>query len=200
MTDFDLDRLGDVWRQQPDAAELERLRRSAAAVARRARFARIVDIGGAIGVGALVIALVALNPTIKTSAMGAAAILVLLGGNIRQRRLRKVELESLTDSTEDMLDQSIERIETTLRHSGFMLIAAVPVTLVGLIFMTVVGRDLDSMVGIAFRSPALRMVALAAFAGTVAFLLFAIRRNRRELDRLRALRESYHQEREESAP
>ena len=33
MSDFDLDRLGDVWRQQPDPAEMERLRRTAIAVA-----------------------------------------------------------------------------------------------------------------------------------------------------------------------
>ena len=44
MTDFDLDRLGDVWRQQPDPAEMERLQRSAAAVSRRARWAQLVDI------------------------------------------------------------------------------------------------------------------------------------------------------------
>ena len=37
MSDFDLDRLGDVWRQQPDPAEMERLQRTAAAVSRRAR-------------------------------------------------------------------------------------------------------------------------------------------------------------------
>ena len=46
MSDFDLDRLGDVWRQQPDPAEMERLQKSAAAVARRARRAQVVDVGG----------------------------------------------------------------------------------------------------------------------------------------------------------
>jgi hypothetical protein len=193
MTDFDLDRLGDVWRQQPDAAELERLRRSAAAVARRARFARIFDIGGAIAVAATVIALVASNPTIKTSAMGVAAILILLVGNIRQRRVRRVQLKSLNGSTEDMLDQSIERIETTLRHYRFLLIVALPVALVGWIFAIMV-------FGTALRSPNLRVVGLAGFAVVIACLLFATRRNRPELDRLRAMRESYRQERERSAP
>ena len=36
MSEIDLDHLGDVWRAQPDPAEIERLRRSAEAV-RRAR-------------------------------------------------------------------------------------------------------------------------------------------------------------------
>jgi hypothetical protein len=200
MTDLDLDRLGDVWRQQPDPAEMERLRRSAAAVSRRARLARVVDVGAALALAAAVIALVALNPTVKTSAMGVAAILILLGVNIHQRRLRHVQLKSLTGSTENMLDQSIERIETTLGHNRFSLIAAGPVLLVGLIFMAVVGRGLDSVFGAAFRFPGLRMVALAMIAGTVAYLLFAIRRSRRELARLRAMREAYHQEQEKSAP
>ena len=44
MSDFDLDRLGDVWRQQPDPAEMERLQRTAIAVARRARLSAILDI------------------------------------------------------------------------------------------------------------------------------------------------------------
>lgn len=200
MTDLDLDRLGDVWRQQPDPAELERLRRSATAVARRARFARIVDIGGAIAVGAAVIALVVLNPAIKTFLVGSAAILILLGSNIRLRKLRQVELRSLTGSTEDMLDQSIERIETTLKYNRFLLIIAVPAALVGGLFMAMVGRDLISVFGTALRSPNLRLVGLAAFAGVIVYLLVAIRRNRLELGRLRAMRESYRQEREKSAP
>ena len=65
------------------------------------------------------IALVVLNPTIKTSLVGAAVLLVLLGSNIRLRNLRQVELKSLSGSTEDMLDQTIERIETTLSTTLF---------------------------------------------------------------------------------
>ena len=48
MSDFDLDRLGDVWRQQPDPEEVARLQKSAAAVARRARLAQVIDIGAAV--------------------------------------------------------------------------------------------------------------------------------------------------------
>ena len=108
MSDFDLDRLGDVWRQQPDPAEMERLQRTAVAVARRARLAAIVDICAAVAVAAVVVILVLANPRSQTFVMGCAAILVLLGSNVRLRKLRQVELKGLTGTTEDMLDQSIE--------------------------------------------------------------------------------------------
>src|SRR5207237_8830035 len=61
MSDFDLDRLGDVWRQQPDPAEMERLRRTAIAVARRARLGAIVDVLAAVAVAAVVFVLVIIN-------------------------------------------------------------------------------------------------------------------------------------------
>src|SRR5689334_22990125 len=109
MTDFDLDRLGDVWRQQPDPAEMARLQKSAADVAQRARVTQVTDIVVALVVAAVVIFLVASNPKPGTIALGTAAILVLLGSNIRLRRLRQVELQTLAGSTEDMLDQSIQR-------------------------------------------------------------------------------------------
>ncbi|HYD11505.1 MAG TPA: hypothetical protein VEC11_01520 [Allosphingosinicella sp.] len=199
MNDFDLDRLGDVWRQQPDPAELERLRKSAAAVARRARLAQIVDVGAAIAVGTAVIVLVLSNPTGRTFLLGGAALIFLLGSNIRQRRLRQLELKSLTGGTEDMLDQSIERIEATLRHNRLSLILMGPMVLVGAIFMTAANSDVDSAFQAAMHSPALRILAVAALAGVAAYLLYAIRRGRRELGRLRAMREAYRQEREKSA-
>ena len=90
MSDFDLDRLGDVWRQQPDPAEMQRLQRTAAAVARRARLSAIVDVCAAVAVAAVVIILVVTNPNTRTVVMGTAAILVLLGSNIRQRKLRRM--------------------------------------------------------------------------------------------------------------
>jgi hypothetical protein len=200
MTDLDLDRLGDVWRQQPDPAEMKRLQRSAALVSRRARLARVVDIGAALGLAAVVILLVLSNPKVGTFLIGGAVLLVLLGSNIRLRNLRQIELRSLSGSTEDMLDQTIERIETTIKYNRFLLIIAVPATLVGGLFMTMVGRDLISVFGTTLRSPNMRVVGLAAFAGVIAYLLVSIRRNRRELGRLRAMRESYRQEREKSAP
>lgn len=196
MSDFDLDRLGDVWRQQPDAAELERLRRSAAAVARRARLAQFVDIAAALAVSAVVVVLVAANPKTDTILIGVAAILVLLGSNIRLRKLRRIELSNLTGSTEDMLDQSITRVETTLRHHRFALIGVVPAFAIGTLVAAVTqGRVLVPALqgGGTFRV----LWVLLAIALVVAGMLFAFRamkRNERELERLRAMREAYRRE------
>ena len=134
MSDFDLDRLGDVWRQQPDAAEMERLQRSAAAVRRRARLSQIVDVVVAVAVAGVVIVLVLSNPRSEAFVMGAAAILVLLYSNFRLRKLRQVELRILSGSTEDMLDQSIERVEKTIKHNRFTLIAMGPGIIIGALF------------------------------------------------------------------
>jgi len=201
MTDFDLDRLGDVWREQPDPAEMERLQRSAAAVSRRARFSRVIDILAAVAVAAVVILLVLSNPKIGTFVIGGAAILVLLGSNIRQRNLRKVELRSLTGSTEDMLDQTIERIETTLKHNRLSLIAGGPGMLLGLMVASTADRD-----GVGSLFPVLRDIqlsralwiglALLIFAIAAMVVAFGIRRGRRELERLRAMREAYRHEHE----
>ena len=58
MTDFDLDRLGDVWRQDPDPAEMAALKRTAETVARRARREQIADTGFAavVSIAVLVVA------------------------------------------------------------------------------------------------------------------------------------------------
>jgi hypothetical protein len=198
MTDFDLDRLGDVWRQQPDPAEMERLRRSAATVARRARFSQVIDVATAVAVAGVVIALVASNPKLDTILIGAAAILVLLGSNIRLRKLRRVELRNLTGSTEDMLDQSIVRAETTLRHHRFGLLGVGPAVVIGVIVASVTrGRQLIPAIQ---EGPTLRtlwvVLGVAVVAGTLVYSLSGMRRARRELDRLRAMREAYRRERE----
>lgn len=198
MSDFDLDRLGEVWRQQPDPAEMERLQRSAAAVSRRARLSQIVDVGAAVATAGAVIILVSFNPHTKAFAMGVAAILVLLYGNIRQRRLRQVELRSLTGNAENMLQQSVERVETTLKHHRLTLLALGPACLVGVLFGVVgIGES-----GISeLRDPQLLRTLLvgggiAAVAAFSMIMLLAIRRGKRELERLKAMREAYHQERE----
>ena len=201
MTDIDLDRLGDVWRQKPDAAEMARLQRTAADVSRRARFARIVDIGAAVVVAGVVVLLVLSNPKTETVLMGAAAILLLLGSNIRQRKLRQVELRSLAGSTEDMLDQSIERIETTIKHTRFTLTAVGPSILIGGLVAASAGvwRG-GALLPALNQDPMLRILwlggAIAVIAGFVVFSVFAMRRGRRELGRLVAMREAYRQERE----
>jgi len=205
MTDLDLDRLGDVWRQQPDPAEMDRLQRSAAAVSRRARLAWVVDIVAAVAVAVVVILLVLSNPKIGTFLIGSATILVLLGSNIRLRKLRQVELRSLTGSTEDMLDQSIERIETTLKHNRLSLIAGGPALLIGLLSATTADRSVISGLFPALRDlplsrtmwSGLVIVALAIAALVIAL---GIRRGRRELVRLRAMREAYRHERDSTTP
>ena len=71
MTDLDLDRLGDVWRQRPTAAEMESLRRTADAVRRKARWGQYVDAAAAVLVAAVVVILVLSNPKIDTLLVGA---------------------------------------------------------------------------------------------------------------------------------
>ena len=95
MTDFDLDRLGDVWRQQPDPAEMER----AAAHRRRGQPPRALGPGrrhrrGAGRVG-VVLFLVLSNPQTNTLLVGAAAILVLLSAMSAASGCAGSELRSL---------------------------------------------------------------------------------------------------------
>src|SRR5690606_12347868 len=103
MTDLDLERLGTMWRQSPDPAEMENLRRSAAQVRKRARAAQRVDAIAALLVSLVILFLVLSNPKIDTLAVGGGALLILLTSQIRSRRLRKAELEALTGTTEEML-------------------------------------------------------------------------------------------------
>lgn len=196
MSDFDLDRLGDVWRQQPDPAEMERLQKSAAAVQRRARFAQVIDIATAVVVAAVVIVLVAFNPRPNTILVGSAAILLVLGSNIRLRKLRRVELSSLTGTTEDMLDQSIIRAETTLRHFRFNLLGVGPAFAVGLI-LAWAGRGRDLLP--TYQGSVLAALGVAVLAGGFVYGLRGMRRAGRELDRLKAMREAYRREHESTS-
>lgn len=200
MSDIDLERLGDLWRRQPDPAEMARLQRTAAAVRRRARLAQIVDVATAILVAVVVILLVASNPRAETVVSGAAAILLLLGASVRQRRLRAMELRSLTGGTEDMLDQSIQRVEATLRHNRFSLVAMAPMFAIAILFMSTAEREGTALFNFVGASGLFRLFWIgfwaAAAAGVALFLLLAIRRGRRELQRLQAMRRSYSEERE----
>lgn len=197
MTDFDLDRLGDVWRQQPDPAEMERLQKSAAAVARRAQITQVTDIVAAIAVAAVVIFLVASNPKPGTMVIGSAAILILLFSNIRLRRVRRIELEQLTGGTEEMLDQSIGRVETSLRHLRVSIIGFPLTLLVGaLVGYASQGQKIFET----GRGWPLRSLLMAAgvliILGVVTYCIRAVGRSRRELERLRAMREAYRREHE----
>jgi len=201
MSDFDLERLGDVWRQQPDPAEMERLQRTAAMVSRRARWANVVDIGAAVIVSGVVILLVLANPSNETVLMGAAAILVLLVGQMRQRQLRLVELRALAGGTENMLEQSVARIEATLKRTRFSLFAMAPGILLGWIFMNAVTHEpVRKFLPDSFDTPFVRYFWIGGFLVLVAacalYLMFAIRRGKRELERLGKMRDAYREERE----
>lgn len=200
MSDFDLDRLGDVWRRQPDPAEMEKLQRTAAAVSRRARFAQIVDIGAAVAVAGVVIVLVANNPHVDTLVLGGAAIFILLLSVFRQRQLRAAELRSLTGSTEEMLDQSIERVVATRKRNLFGVISMVPALAIGLLLASTVfphsgGTRFAAMIARAGIPPNLiPAIIVVILVATLIWLIRSIRVSGRELDRLRTLREAYARE------
>ena len=198
MSDFDLERLGDVWRQQPGPAEMEQLQRTAAAVSRRARFAQIIDIAAAVIVSGILILLVSKNPTIGTFLIGAAAILVLIYSNLRQRRLRQVELRGLTGGTEEMLDQSIERVETMRKRTRLSAIMLPPGFAIGMLFANFVAphggeQYLPRVIADSGMRPLLWLAVFALLA-TVLLLVRSMRSTGRELGRLRTLRDAYRRE------
>jgi len=202
MTDFDLDRLGDVWRQQPDPKEIEALKRSAATVSRRARWQQVMDVTAAVGVAGIVLFLVTINPRLDTLLAGGAAILLLLANHVRQRRQRQLELKSLTGTAEEMLDQSIERTQRTLRYNLLTLILFVPGIILGNVLATTAGSSVDRFLGWIRGDPTLRFAwfgfCFILFVAVIAGLVRATGRYRRELGRLKAMRETYRTERETS--
>jgi len=203
MTDFDFDRLGDVWRQQPDPAELEMLRRSAASVRRRARWSQLFDIASALVAAAVVVLLVFYSPQRNTVLMGSGAILFLLYSHIRTRRIRQLELRSLTGTTENMLEQSIERLGATLKYDRWLLIASGPALAIGVLLAASANVSLDDgLVSTIRSSPLLRLLlskgSLILVTGMIVYVLLGMRKARRELGRLAAMRESYREERRSS--
>lgn len=203
MSDFDLDRLGDLWRAQPDAAEMAALQRAAAAVARRARWGQLADFALSALVSVAVVILVWSNPTTKTALVGGAAILLMLSSHVRQRQLRKLELEELAGSSEQMLDQSIERVEATIKRNRFGLIGVVPGFLVGIAFAATLESERRSelMAMLVANQLTTGIAAIAIVAGLVGLSIYFVhmaRRNRAELERLKALRDDYRREREDA--
>ena len=194
--DLDLEHLGDVWRQRPTPAELAHLRQTAEAVRRRARWAQVVDVVAAVLVSGVVLLLITSNPEVDTMIVGGAAILVLLGGEIRSRRLRQEELRSLTGSTEQMLDQSIARMEATLKRTRFQLLGLPPAFLIGLTFAYFAdpGRRLPSHLVSNSWKIALLVAGVAAAVTMFLYLVRSLRAGRKELGRLLALRQSYREE------
>lgn len=199
MTDFDLERLGDVWRQDPDPAEIERLRRSAEGVARRAQQAQIAEATLAVVVSGVVLVLALSNPRPATLLVGAMAIALMLSSSIRQRKLRRLELKGLTGSTENMLDQSIARLRATLKRAKLALFSVPPGLALGLGFGAALDGDggsgrLARATGIWWSPHAFVLVIGVLLISMFAHYYFVIRRNRNELERLIAMREVFSEE------
>ena len=199
MTDLDLQRLGDVWRQPPDAKELEELKRSAEKVRRRARWLQVVDIVAALVVSGVVLWMVLANPETDTLIVGGGAIVILLASQVRSRRFRQQELRSLTGSAEQMLDQSIERVQASLKRARSGLILLPAAVLLGILVGSVtesrsrgpLREAFDSLPGL---GPASYVAAVAAILGGLFLILHNWRKNRRELERLQALRATFSDE------
>jgi hypothetical protein len=203
MSDLDLERLGDVWRQRPDPAELEELRRTAEAVRRRALWGQIIDLVAALVVAGVVLLLAMRNPRIETLLIGGSAVLVLLWSHVRQRRMRQIEVRGLTVNTEEMLDQSIARVEATLRRTRFQLIGFVPAFLLGLAFAYAadaprVSEELARISADSSLHLLVLAVAAVSLAGMGFHLVRVLRRSREEVHRLKSLRDAYDEERKSS--
>ena len=201
--DLDLDRLGDLWRTEPDPQEMQRLKRAATSAARRARWGQVSDYLLAALVSIAIIAIVASNPGLNVGLAGGAAILVMLFGTSYQRRLRQTELKALTGTAEEMLDQSIDRLAATRKRAAFGLLVAIPSVLIGLGFGAVIDNDGSELIARWRENPeALRLFEAIMVGVLVMFLVqmfVSVRRSRAELARLRALREAYRQESEDTA-
>ena len=201
MTDLDLEHLGDVWRQQPDPAELEHLRRTAETVRRRARWSQAVDAVAALVVSGVVLLLVAGNPELDTMIVGGGAVLVLLAGHIRSRRLRQEELRSLSGSAEQMLDQSVARLKAKIKRTRYQLLCLLPGFGIGIAIAYFAdegaGQQIFNRLIANTREAGLLFVGgLVAVTGMFLYLLRNLRAERKELGRLIALRQSYDDERD----
>ncbi len=198
MTDLDLDRLGDLWRQRPTPSEMKSLRRTAEAVQRKARWGQRLDYAAAIVVASIVVLLVLSSPTFDTMLVGGAALVVLLLSQSRTRRLRSEELRGLTGSTQEMLDQSIVRARATLNRTRFKLIATAPSFVLGLGVAAMVDKNSGDFYGRLLSRAGLSLWIIAA--GIILLILLAlafgrsIRKTRAELERLTTLRAAFEAE------
>lgn len=199
MSEIDLDRLGDLWRQRPDPAEMETLRRSAAAVSRRARWGRFVDIVAAIAVSGVVIYFALSRPGATTVTLSAALILILLWSQRRQHRLRAIEIASLTGTAEEMLDQSISRTVATIKRTRLQSWLAPLTFVIAAPFFALGAREsvdrlVERLLLGAQQADPLVLIGLAGMPVWAIYSVLTIRSERRQLARLAALRESYREE------
>jgi hypothetical protein len=205
VTDPDLEELGKLWRKEPDAEEMRGLHRSAEQVMRRARLALVFEyVLAAVTVG-VVLFIVAYNPPDRQTAIaGSAAILVLLLSQMRQRRLRQWELQSLTREPETMIQRSIARVESTLKRAWWGAVVIGPATLFGVIFAFIADEGngqgaLSRLRAEPGGGTAIVAGAAAVVLGVIIHLARTIRRSNREISRLRQLKEAFRVENEGSS-
>jgi hypothetical protein len=198
MNEFDLDRLGDVWRTPPDPAETEKMRAAAEAVRLRARWSQIADHALAFIVAAVVITLIIANPRPGTGLIGGAALLLLLHSTVRQRQLRQIEIRSLAGTTEEMLDQSIERARATVKRARLGLIGSVPGFILGIGLAAATDSGTGGPLARITTDPGVTLAVIVALGlGLAAVLLHLFRRlqqTRRILQRLIETRQVYQSE------
>jgi hypothetical protein len=199
VTDPDFEELGKLWRKEPDAEEMRGLHRSAEQVMRRARLAQTTDFVLTASAAGIILMLVAYNPDWRTASVGVAAILVMLWTQIHRRRLRQWDLQSLASDPETMIDRSILRLEATLKRATFALLFVGPATILGVLFgFTVEQAHQPQSLGLLQAGPEVRKAVVAGaigmLGGVVVHAIRALVRGRRELARLKQLREDYRAE------
>jgi hypothetical protein len=205
MTEFDLDRLGSLWRQDPEPAEIERLRQSARKVSRRARLAQAADAAGTLAVSVSLIIIALVNRRADATAVIGTIIAFLFYSSLRNRKLRELEVKAATGSTQEMLDQAIARGEGVLKRIRANLVASIiALPLMGLLLLTLEhgpGRNLARRYFEHSHIPlVVDFVILVLVGWIVVQTLVTVRNTRREVRQLRALREAFQTEEDESQP
>ena len=199
MNDFDLERLARVWQEEPPKEEIASMEQSAMRARRRGRAAQWLDAASAGAVAIVVIVLVSISPTLETLLAGGGALVVLLLSQRRQRQLRAIELRSLTGSTEEMLAQSTARTRAALKRNWFSLIGMGPATLLGwLVALYASRRSLRSIFEGPIEVTRFNALVLLLLVAVFIYLATSIRRDRKELRRLQALRLTYRREKDSS--
>ncbi len=202
MTDFDLDRLGEMWRQDPEPAEVGRLRRTAASVRRRARLAQWADTIGAAIASTALITIAVLNRDPRTLAVAVAALGLILLSFVRNRKLREAEIKMLTGATEEMLDQSIERARATRKRMRFNLVAG-PLAIPIFAFLLSTRGPAHGILATRFHvPPQFVWTATAVFLVVAAWMMIeyarGFMRSGTELEQLLPRREAYRGERDDA--
>jgi hypothetical protein len=123
----------------------------------------------------------------------------MLFSTVRQRRLRMIELATLSGSTEHMLDQSIERARATIRRARLNLLTTPLGLPLGIAFGAALDRGQGSGMYQRLTSEplitALVSMTLLVAAATICVYLIRVRRAaRQELERLTQLRQAYEAE------